>query len=490
MNFVDISQRFGGQPRSGQFGGATIADIDNDGYLDFVLTYHNLHPMRIYWGAPGGKLIRSPFTLKADIHGVSIAPRTTRKMEKLMVVSVGGGNGSNLKAPIIFLIKRNRRIEVVTSRFGFGTERTRGRVPVFFDMSLRSRLKQRQNWGGPDFLLINFLGKNQGLRHFAYQNIKGNYNVKEVPGISRANEERCIVTDVDGDGIMEVVQFSILRIFKLVAPFSFKDVTKKVWPGYRNLERSVASVVELDYNNDGRMDLYIARAKSSLVTPRGPAKVQGIGDLLLENRGGFYVEVNGEKAGIPKNTDSMGVTAEDFDNNGYVDVLITTFNGPDILLLNRGNKSFRMVDPQTKKPSNTRGASVLAVDFDRNGRVDYIVGQGFRKQFRGNFHLMWNNLAMTSSTNYLLVRVGNEPGRAVTSLNAIVILFMPRNQKLSRRVGGRGAALGGLSYFDTVHFGIGSLSLVRKIRVIWTSRAKQTMWNIPANRVVRVGKFY
>lgn len=337
-------------------------------------------------------------------------------------------------------------------------------------------------------LFVNLLGSNVALKHFAYQNVQGNYSLRDVPGLARVNEERAIVTDVDGDGVMELVHFSVFKVFKLIAPFSFRDVTRAVWPGMRDFRRSVSAVVELDFNNDGRMDLYIARARSALVTPRGPPSVPEHADVLLMNVGGSYVDVS-RRAGIPTETDSMGVTAEDFDNDGYVDVLVTTFEGPDVLLMNNGDRTFRSVDPGTNKPNSTRGANVMAMDYDLDGRMDYIVGHGLRKQFFGIYHLMKNTMPLTGASNYLLVRVGNEMTLASTSLNAVVTAFLPGGQRLVRRVGGRGAQSGGLSYIDTVHFGLGRVTRVRRVIVRWTTGALQGKRGVSANQKITFGRF-
>lgn len=486
--FLDVTNAVGiFQPQSEQFGGPTIADIDGDGFYDLILTYHNKDPMRIYYGSPSGIFVRANFSLRSDIHGVSIALRTARSMEKLMTISVGGGLGTNLRAPFVYLFKPDRSIVEITNEFGLGQEKTRGRVALFMDMTLDTRSGKRMNGGGPDVLFINLLGNGMDLKHFAYQNVEGNYSLKDVPDLAPVNEERAIVTDCDGDGVMEVVHFSVFKIFKLIAPFRFRDVTKTLLPNLRNVMRTVSAVVELDFNNDGRMDLYVARANSNLVTPRGPPMVIDFTDVLLMNQGGFYVDVT-EKAGLPRMTNSMGVSAGDFDNDGNVDVIVTTFDGTDFILLNQGDGTFLTVDPGTTKASSTRGSNVVAVDYDLDGRVDYIVGQAWRKQFFGNYRLMRNLRPVSSDGHYLLVRVGNAITQEVTSLNAMVTVFIG-GKKLTRRVGGRGAQSGGQSYFDTVHFGLGTVARVPRVRVRWTTGAQIEMSDVAADQVLSFGAF-
>lgn len=484
--FVDVTSSSGIVQRSEneQFGGPTVADIDGDGNYDLILTYHTF--MRIYYGTNAGTFVRSSFFLRTDIHGVAVAQRSARSKEKIMAVATGGGRGTNLRPPFIFLTMDGRSFEDITTDFGFGSAVTRGRVPIFMDMSMQSRRDRRRNRGGPDLLFINLLGNNPNLVHFAYQNIRGNYSLRAVPGFERENEERGIVTDIDNDRKMEVIHYSVFRVFRLIAPFQFADVTSTVAPGLRFLRRSISAVVELDFNNDGFMDLYLARADSSLVTPRGPPSVPDVGDVLLMNNNGVYEDVSIAQ-NVPQETDSMGVSAEDFNNDGFVDLIITTFGGPDFLLINQGGTGFVRQDlPEVPRPDNGRGHNVLAFDYDQDGRVDFMVAQAFRKAFLGQYHLLRNTMTLTGETNYLHVRVGNEKTRACTSLNAVVTVQV-RGQTMVRRVGGRGAQSGGLSYIDTVHFGLGRFTTVRRVSVRWSTGAFQAMRAVAANQRVDFG---
>lgn len=481
------------QPTAEPFGGATIADLDHDGDYDLILTYHNDRQMRVYFSNNNDNLtyIRAPFGFRADVHGVTVAPRTAFSMERIIVVSLGGGRGTNLRIPRSFTVSRDRTIRNITLNVGLEQEATRGRVPLFLNLRSNSSLDLRSNGGGPDVLFINLLGTDTMLRQFGYENTWGTYRLRQVPGFENVNEERAILTDIENDGVMELVHFSLLAIFRITFPFGFRDVTREVWPDVerRNLRRSISAVVELDFNNDGFMDLYLARADPLLVTQRGPSSVPETDDvLLMNNEGTGYVDVSGD-VGLPRGTDSMAVSAADFNNDGYVDVMIATFKGPDILLLNEDGERFISVDPKTQKAGTTRGNNIVAVDLDRDGRVDYIEGQGFRKEFLGNFRLMMNEMDLNDMRNYLHVRVGNERSRSCTELNALVTVTVVESnrgrRRMVRRVGGRGAQAGGLSLLDTVHFGLGAALSAEFVEVRWTSGMIETMTNVAANQRVQ-----
>eukprot|EP00177_Eucheuma_denticulatum_P002730 GFKZ01004908.1.p1 GENE.GFKZ01004908.1~~GFKZ01004908.1.p1 ORF type:complete len:591 (+),score=83.83 GFKZ01004908.1:73-1773(+) len=496
--FIDVTDVVGLHDQKDdaeQFGGATIVDLDSDGHYDLILTYHTRYPLRIYYGNSLGTFDRErSFVFKQDVHGVAVAQRTAHSNDKILAVPIGGGGGTNLKEPYIFLFNSTRHFVNISNDFGFGQAAARGRVPVWMDLSMRTENDSQANLGGPDLLLVNLLGVNTPLTHHAYENVLGNYTLQGLPNFGRINEERAIVTDVDNDGVMELVHFSVLTMWKLIGPFEFEDVTRQLWPEItrRFLRRTVSGVVELDFDNDGWMDLYVARANSSLVTPRGPPSVDEFADILLKNIGGErYLDVTGEYGIGVQGVNSIGVSAEDFDNDGWVDVIVSTFEGPDILWRNLGGKGFERMDPGTNKEGTRRGASVMAFDYDADGRMDYIVGQGWRKEFFGNFRLMQSGLELDSAKGFIFVKVGNDNNLATTSLNALVTVVLPDRpeEKLIRRVGGRGAALGGSSYIDTVHFGIGSATTGLNVTVRWTSGAVQEMFNVTSGETVSFGVF-
>lgn len=367
----------------------------------------------------------------------------------------------------------------MTNLLGFDKENGRGRVAVFMDLAL--------NGGAPDVLFINLLGKNTGLSHFAYENSNGNYKLRQPKNFANIDEERAIVTDIDNDGVMELVHFSVFRMFKLTSAFNFKDITNQVASGTAKLSRTIAAVVELDFNNDGLMDLYLARANSNLVTPRGPPSFPQTTDVLLKNVGGKYQDVSDEY-NLPKLTNSMGVSAEDFDNDGWVDVIVTTFTGNDFMLMNQQGKGFSKVDlTSVTKGKSGRGHNVMAVDYNEDGRMDFIVSQGFRKTVKGPYRLMKSGLGLGKSNGYLHVRVGDAPDGSATAINALVTVKVG-TMKMIRRVGGRGAGLGGQSFMDTVHFGIGAASKVDSVSVKWTTGASASKTGVAAGGKVTLGK--
>ncbi len=164
----------------------------------------------------------------------------------------------------------------------------------------------------------------------------------------------------------------------------FTDVTREAGLGFvhsfgdgrfSNLVEAVGSgAVWLDYDQDGWIDLYLATGKyhakvSEGARPRGDYK-----NRLYRNRGdGTFEDVTG-KAGVAcEGCFSMGVTAGDYDNDGWPDLYVAN-HGPNVLYRNRGNGTFS--DETGRAGVGNDGCSVSAtwLDFDRDGRLDLYVG--------------------------------------------------------------------------------------------------------------------
>src|SRR6185436_7172636 len=115
----------------------------------------------------------------------------------------------------------------------------------------------------------------------------------------------------------------------------------------------------LDYDRDGRLDLfaanYIDLDLASAPTPRsglcrykgvpvacGPPGLTGGKNLLYRNRGdGTFVDVS-ERSGITGASGSygLGVATLDFDNDGWTDIYVANDSNPSALYRNRHDGSF------------------------------------------------------------------------------------------------------------------------------------------------------
>jgi hypothetical protein len=148
----------------------------------------------------------------------------------------------------------------------------------------------------------------------------------------------------------------------------------------------------LDYDNDGDLDVYVAQGRVLAVAgnsegapPLRHASSPETGRLF---RNDLEVKADGsrvlrfmdvtEQAGINANQYGLGVAAGDFDNDGWVDLLLTNFGTNQLLKNVQGrftdvSKASGIVDE-----SGRFAVSAAFVDYDRDGWLDLYVANNVR----------------------------------------------------------------------------------------------------------------
>jgi hypothetical protein len=144
------------------------------------------------------------------------------------------------------------------------------------------------------------------------------------------------------------------------------------------LEGTGAGCIWFDYDNDGKPDLYIANGRPlDDATHPYPLKVKPSPlphNHLYHNDGnGHFTDVT-DKAGLNPDMYSIAVTAADYDNDGYVDLLVTAY-GKTVLYHNDGNGHFTDVTAKAGIKVEGWGISSTWLDYDRDGCSDLFVGR-------------------------------------------------------------------------------------------------------------------
>jgi len=117
----------------------------------------------------------------------------------------------------------------------------------------------------------------------------------------------------------------------------------------------------LDYDGDGQIDLLLA--------DNGP---EG-GLALLHNNGGKFEDVS-KKAGLDPTMHAIGCTAGDYDNDGFVDIVLG-INGRISLMHNEKSGTFRDVTEASGIKSDGFNAGVTFIDYDHDGDLDLYVAR-------------------------------------------------------------------------------------------------------------------
>ena len=154
------------------------------------------------------------------------------------------------------------------------------------------------------------------------------------------------------------------------------------------IETMGSGVALFDYDNDGRLDIFLANgAPLSDPTPLGtiPQKTgpKYWNRLFHQKPDGTFEDVT-EKAGLQGIGYEMGVAVGDYDNDGYEDLYVTGYGG-NHLYHNNGNGTFTDVTPQSGTGGSGWSTSATWVDLDNDGLLDLVVLRYMKWDFNDIF---------------------------------------------------------------------------------------------------------
>ena len=170
------------------------------------------------------------------------------------------------------------------------------------------------------------------------------------------------------------------------SPVTFTDITNQTGINFKHeaspttqkylLETMGAGVGLLDYDNDGRLDVFFTNG-AQLLDPMPKGGMPDKSNSKFWNRL-YRQKVDGsfedatEKAGVKGIGYGFGVALGDYDKDGFADLFVTHYGGA-VFYRNNGNGTF--TDAGAKLGINVDGWATSAgfFDYDRDGRLDLLV---------------------------------------------------------------------------------------------------------------------
>jgi enediyne biosynthesis protein E4 len=167
---------------------------------------------------------------------------------------------------------------------------------------------------------------------------------------------------------------------------SFVDVTERLGVNFQYhsshtakkylLETMGAGVALFDYDNDGRLDIFLVNgAPLADPTPKGtiPKKTDSEywNRLYHQKPDGSFEDVT-EKAGLQGVGYGMGVAVGDYDNDGFEDLYVAAYGG-NKLYHNNGDGTFSDVTAKAGVGGSGWSTSAAWVDLDNDGYLDLVV---------------------------------------------------------------------------------------------------------------------
>jgi hypothetical protein len=437
--FTDVTSQVGMSHEDGDAHSAVWADFDNDGHLDLFV----------------------------DKGTVKTNPENYDELWH----NNGDGTFTNIAASagVLGIPRRNR---------GGGTVDYDN--DGFLDIYATSFLRPQ------DAQTSNLLYHNNGNLTFT--------DVAAAAGLDRAHDANRTAAwaDFDGDGLMDVFITLYDGLYKNNGDGTFTDVT--VAAGLISGSANAQAAAWGDYDNDGHPDLYIAQGvegggladmcDSEILKDLGaiPSVTQVAGILYHNNGDGTFTDVT-TQSGAVNVGGALGVTWEDYDNDGNLDLFIVNSvpaSLPNKLFRNNGDGTFTDVAAQVglgTKPANVKGSDASFADYDNDGFPDLFICYGAANTV-GPYLLYHNN----GNTNKWLKVVLKGTKSNASGIGAKLRLVAGGKTQYREYTGQHYMSQNHIP----VHFGLGRATRVGSLTITWPSGIVQTLNNIAINQTITV----
>jgi len=138
------------------------------------------------------------------------------------------------------------------------------------------------------------------------------------------------------------------------------------------IETTGNGAVIFDYDNDGWADIFLPAGSTVEGFPPDKAPT---GHLYHNNHDGTFTDVTGQ-SGLAHAGWAQGGCVGDYDNDGYLDLLVTYW-GQNVLYHNNGDGTFTDVTAKAglKTSGDEWSTGCSFVDYDRDGKVDIFLSR-------------------------------------------------------------------------------------------------------------------
>ena len=321
-------------------------------------------------------------------------------------------------------------------------------------------------------------------------------NVAEQAGVLNERWAKGVVWgDYDDDGDLDLYVSNMNgpnRLYRNDGKGHFTDVAPEL--GLTEPNGSF-SCWFWDFDNDGRLDLFVAGFFASLqdiVADMLGQPSKGERPRLYRNLGPQGFKDVAAEVGLNPVTLPMGSNFADIDNDGFLDVFLATGRPPysvlvpDLMFKNQSGQRFEDVTASTGTGHLQKGHGVSFADWDNDGDLDLFVEVGGQTPGDKAHNVLFRNPG--HRRHWLQLRlIGTRSNRSAIGAKVRAEIVSPGgvSRTIYRTVSG-GSSFGGNSL--AVWLGLGEAASVKTLTILWPRGPKtvQTCHDVPGDRTIEI----